>query len=30
MRAAIVGAAETDMLGIQPDKSAIQLHAEAA
>ena len=30
MRAAIVGAAETDTLGIQPDKSAIQLHAEAA
>jgi acetyl-CoA acetyltransferase len=27
---AIVGAAETDVLGVQPDKSAIQLHAEAA
>lgn len=30
MSAAIVGAAETDVVGIQPDKSAIQLHAEAA
>jgi acetyl-CoA acetyltransferase len=30
MSAAIVGAAETDIVGIQPDKSAIQLHAEAA
>jgi acetyl-CoA acetyltransferase len=30
MSAAIVGAAETDVLGVQPDKSAIQLHAEAA
>ena len=30
MSAAIVGAAETDSVGIQPDKSAIQLHAEAA
>jgi 3-oxoacyl-[acyl-carrier-protein] synthase III len=27
---AIVGAAETDVVGIQPDKSALQLHAEAA
>jgi len=30
MSVAIVGAAETDVLGVQPDKSAIQLHAEAA
>jgi acetyl-CoA acetyltransferase len=30
MSAAIVGAAETDSVGIQPGKSAIQLHAEAA
>jgi acetyl-CoA acetyltransferase len=30
MSAAIVGASETDVVGIQPDKSAIQLHAEAA
>ena len=30
MSAAIVGAAETDVVGVQPDKSAIQLHAEAA
>ena len=30
MKTAIVGAAETDVVGIQPDKSAIQLHAEAA
>jgi acetyl-CoA acetyltransferase len=30
MSAAIVGAAETDSLGILPDRSAIQLHAEAA
>jgi acetyl-CoA acetyltransferase len=30
MKAAIVGAAETDVLGVIPDKSAIQLHAEAA
>lgn len=30
MSAAIVGAAETDIVGIQPDKAAIQLHAEAA
>jgi acetyl-CoA acetyltransferase len=30
MSAAIVGAAETDVVGIQPHKSAIQLHAEAA
>jgi acetyl-CoA acetyltransferase len=30
MSAAIVGAAETDIVGIQPEKSAIQLHAEAA
>lgn len=30
MSAAIVGAAETDSVGVQPDKSAIQLHAEAA
>ncbi|MGI8549899.1 MAG: thiolase C-terminal domain-containing protein [Dehalococcoidia bacterium] len=27
---AIVGAAETDTIGVIPDKSAIQLHAEAA
>ncbi len=30
MSAAIVGAAETDSVAVQPDKSAIQLHAEAA
>jgi acetyl-CoA acetyltransferase len=30
MSVAIVGAAETDVVGVQPDKSAIQLHAEAA
>jgi acetyl-CoA acetyltransferase len=30
MSAAIVGAAETDSVGVQPDKSALQLHAEAA
>jgi acetyl-CoA acetyltransferase len=30
MKTAIVGAAETDVVGIQPDKSALQLHAEAA
>jgi acetyl-CoA acetyltransferase len=30
MSVAIVGAAETDVLGVQPDKSAIQLHAEGA
>jgi acetyl-CoA acetyltransferase len=30
MSVAIVGAAETDSVGVQPDKSAIQLHAEAA
>jgi len=30
MSAAIVGAAETDIVGVQPEKSAIQLHAEAA
>jgi len=30
MSAAIVGAAETDTVGVIPDKSAIQLHAEAA
>jgi len=30
MKTAIVGAAETDVVGVQPDKSAIQLHAEAA
>jgi acetyl-CoA acetyltransferase len=30
MSAAIVGASETDIVGIIPDKSAIQLHAEAA
>jgi acetyl-CoA acetyltransferase len=30
MSAAIVGAAETDSIAVQPDKSAIQLHAEAA
>ncbi len=30
MSVAIVGAAETDSVAIQPDKSAIQLHAEAA
>ena len=28
--AAVVGAAETDTIGVIPDKSAIQLHAEAA
>ena len=30
MSAVIVGAAETDSVAIQPDKSALQLHAEAA
>jgi acetyl-CoA acetyltransferase len=30
MSAAIVGAAETDVVGVIPDKSALQLHAEAA
>ncbi len=30
MSTAIVGAAETDIVGVIPDKSAIQLHAEAA
>jgi acetyl-CoA acetyltransferase len=30
MSAAIVGAAETEVVGVIPDKSAIQLHAEAA
>ncbi len=30
MSTAIVGAAETDVVGVIPDKSAIQLHAEAA
>jgi acetyl-CoA acetyltransferase len=30
MSAAIVGAAETDAVGVLPDKSALQLHAEAA
>ena len=30
MSAAIVGAAETDSVAIQPDKSALQLHAEGA
>ncbi len=30
MSAAIVGAAETDTVGVIPDKSAIQLHAEGA
>ena len=30
MGAAIVGASETDIVGIQPDKSALQLHAEGA
>jgi len=30
MSAAIVGAAETDTVGVIPDKSALQLHAEAA
>jgi acetyl-CoA acetyltransferase len=30
MKTAIVGAAETDELGVLPGKSAIQLHAEAA
>jgi acetyl-CoA acetyltransferase len=29
MSAAIVGAAETDIVGVIPDKSVIQLHAEA-
>jgi len=29
-RVAIVGAAETDELGVIPGKSALQLHAEAA
>jgi len=30
MSVAIVGAAETDSIGVLPDRSAIQLHAEAA
>ncbi len=30
MAAAIVGAAETEQIGVIPDKSALQLHAEAA
>ncbi|MBF6600301.1 MAG: thiolase [Dehalococcoidia bacterium] len=30
MSAAIVGARETEMVGVIPDKSAIELHAEAA
>ena len=30
MAAAIVGAAETEELGIIPDQSALQLHADAA
>ena len=30
MSAAIVGAAETDAVGVLPDRSALQLHAEAA
>ena len=30
MSAAIVGARETDEIGVLPDKSALQLHAEAA
>ena len=30
MAAAIVGAAETEELGIIPDRSALQLHADAA
>ncbi|MBI5289134.1 MAG: thiolase, partial [Chloroflexi bacterium] len=30
MGTAIVGAAETDAIGVLPDKAAIQLHAEAA
>lgn len=30
MAAAIVGASETEQLGVIPDKSALQLHAEAA
>jgi acetyl-CoA acetyltransferase len=30
MATAIVGASETDVVGVQPEKSAIQLHAEAA
>ncbi len=30
MSVAIVGAAETDAVGVLPDRSAIQLHAEAA
>jgi len=29
-RVAIIGAAETDTLGVIPDRSALQLHAEAA
>src|SRR5215467_11012764 len=29
-RVAIIGAAETDQLGVIPDRSALQLHAEAA
>ena len=27
---AIVGAAESDQIGVVPDKTAVQLHAEAA
>jgi acetyl-CoA acetyltransferase len=30
MSAAIVGASETDVVGVQPGKSALQLHAEGA
>ena len=30
MASAIVGAAETEELGVIPDKSALQLHADAA
>jgi acetyl-CoA acetyltransferase len=30
MSAAIVGASETDIVGVQPDKSGLQLHAEGA
>ena len=30
MSAAIVGARETETVGVIPDKSAIELHAEAA
>jgi 3-oxoacyl-[acyl-carrier-protein] synthase III len=29
-KAAIVGVAESDEIGVVPDKSALQLHAEAA